>query len=798
MEGPEMEGDVKLGTDIPFLFNPKDHDEHPSTRQKYFGLGEIFMGSFSIDGYNASWIAVNLDKLPDGNGLRLTICDNGTAHDDTVPACYNNAVSLVAERSPTRDATVAVGAGSSKHGTGARRGAEAREECGPLVRSKAEQGAERKVKGIIATFDVESYLSCEWRNTKLPLMKFKDYMIGKMEHPCYETANLRNLRSFIPLRETADPRDPEEVRKRTIERIVAERNVVPLECHPEKCFRQLVRRFADVKGENTGFATAILQPYGGWKVTEHRDDIHFSATATPNVTGSIRRMVETGFLQPAWNFDDLLELSREATGPNDMKNIVSALLATPDNTPGHDVRVQINDGPTFKVGLAFEKMLALCQRDRQILFVHRSSSDDAIVIGVRPTSVKPMIADVLPPDLLLHQRPATTHVPVKAINDGSLKDEKLGDRCGVLALHFAHNKAFLGTMHRNPEEWYRTNHRTLLKTSIKHYSKILCSAPGVDTRDYGMGEDGHLLPVAYRGKLSEQHLAQLAMLSRRECGNIVHELLFQNEVPIVLFVFAKHTLLDNSKTSYKDFNDDFELRILPEALREGYFGPLIDAKRLQIEAADARKAEARLQKEIPAPPTTPPAPVSPELSTPCKPRQAAKDALIRIRRPQEDLDGHGGPQHQDGTSISSFRAQKRSVSRQARKKRPRPSAVPLHSFGIDVPGRVKATHKAMSTLVKNLGGASSSDSLVGRWVAIDYKDDGRRGDQVDHWVAMVLGKITNQADKNSYSDWYSVYFSGIGWDCKGRPFYKEEENPNQEVDMNEDMYHILESDPLAE
>ena len=42
-------------------------------------------------------ISISLDTLPDKTP-RVILCDNGQAHEDTIAACYDNAISLICEK----------------------------------------------------------------------------------------------------------------------------------------------------------------------------------------------------------------------------------------------------------------------------------------------------------------------------------------------------------------------------------------------------------------------------------------------------------------------------------------------------------------------------------------------------------------------------------------------------------------------------------------------------------------------------------------------------------------------------
>lgn len=70
---------------------------------------------------NCNRIVIVKDSLPDGT-TRVAVFDNGSAHDDTLAACYDNALSLVCEKKPhgrIPNQNGNGGAGSSKNGLGA-------------------------------------------------------------------------------------------------------------------------------------------------------------------------------------------------------------------------------------------------------------------------------------------------------------------------------------------------------------------------------------------------------------------------------------------------------------------------------------------------------------------------------------------------------------------------------------------------------------------------------------------------------------------------------------------------------
>ena len=65
-------------------------------------------------------ISISLDMLPDKKTTRVIVSDNGKAHEDTVEACYDNAISLICEkRSNTNtDGVASQESGFSKNGVG--------------------------------------------------------------------------------------------------------------------------------------------------------------------------------------------------------------------------------------------------------------------------------------------------------------------------------------------------------------------------------------------------------------------------------------------------------------------------------------------------------------------------------------------------------------------------------------------------------------------------------------------------------------------------------------------------------
>ena len=226
------------------------------------------------------------------------------------------------------------------------------------------------------------------------------------------------------------------------------------------------------------------------------------------------------------------------------------------------------------VGQGLEGLLASCQKEERLLFLHRASKSDAMVIGTWPKSID-TIAQALPVDLLCDQSPSSHAVPVEQWKQG-IAQSRTPERCGVLVFHMAHNKVFRVTVHRTPEFYMRQG------TMASRLMAVL------KRKDLSKSQ----LPVPFRGDLTQEDQQRLRLLAKPQYHDLAERVLFDTETPMCLFVFAKHTLLDDSKTNYKEFIDDIELRILPEALRE-YFCPLIDERTKEVAAADARSKAQR-------------------------------------------------------------------------------------------------------------------------------------------------------------------------------------------------------------
>mmetsp|Transcript_24669 Transcript_24669/g.62132 ORF Transcript_24669/g.62132 Transcript_24669/m.62132 type:complete len:830 (-) Transcript_24669:198-2687(-) len=808
------------------LFNPDNYEPYRTTREQFFGIGELLQGSFSVEEYNGSRIAIVRDTLPDGTP-RVAIFDNGVAHEDSLPACYDNALSLICEKKPAcriPNQNGNGGAGYSRNGVGA---GTALKHLAPnvvhvigshlLVRHgiEAEKPADGesnlpKAKIVLAPFDLADYLSSEWRERNLPMRKFKDRQSRSSTHKRHGTAEAFNLLNFIPMEETADPQDPPAERREVMAHLRSAGKVVPLDCQPEANFRELVSRFQALKGSNTGFCTILLNPHGRWPAaeTDAAPDVHFSMDSD---VVSMRRMFETCFFQPAWNADDLLERAKAAGNAAGMHDMLTDMLSVPnDGRPGHNVTVEINGGSPCVVGSTLEKLLKVCQRQGRVQFVHQSNASDCFVLGVKPSSV-PQLACVMPPRLICDQHPAATEVP-EELRAG--KTPVGTENKGLLVFHMAHNKVFRVTYHRC-DSWFLKNQTVLdnLKRSVADFLKSKIDPQNNDTR---WPKSGFPRPIALRGDppLSDGDTELLALLQKPEYRDIAKEMIFhEDDSPLCVFMFARHTLLDGSKTNYKDFTADVENRILPECLLRRLLARLKKKQRevLERQQAAAEKAEsAAIHAQQQAAHGTQISPGKTVLRDRV-PRRARTASHLSRRTAM--VSGVAGPSTPPVASHSpaggSHTADKKNLKRKQSSPgtnadgpavdaarlvgvRKGPSAERWASM--DIPAFIVECHKAFSSAGKQLLGAKKSPrSLVGRWVAVKF-DHSHEGLGSVNWIGMVLKAVT----KRNETGWYAVFFTGIGWHRNNQPLVDQHVAKYDAAvqDTVEEPFIILQADPL--
>mmetsp|Transcript_14557 Transcript_14557/g.37730 ORF Transcript_14557/g.37730 Transcript_14557/m.37730 type:complete len:282 (+) Transcript_14557:2-847(+) len=275
-------------------------------------------------------------------------------------------------------------------------------------------------------------------------------------------------------------------------------------------------------------------------------------------------------------------------------------------------------------------------------------------------------------------------------------------------------------------------------------------------------------------------------------------------------MFARHTLLDGSKTNYTDFVADVENRILPECLLQHLVAMLrvrrAEVERQQAEAEQSRQMRLAANQPEQADGADSQGDAVMSTGTPRRQRSAAGAAMAKMCIGAAGLSTSMDPR----TPVS---ASPKANGSSLKRKEPSPTTNAGTSAAnadrlkgiragpsadvwarVTMPDFIVAQHKAYSSIAKQLPAKKSPRTAVGCWVAVKQIHNLIGNEGVPHWIGMALKTV----GKGSETGRYLVHFTGIGWHGQNRPVVNTSMIKLKEArDTEEEPFIILQADPLA-